>query len=97
MKSIEWYKRSKAWAYFTLAIFSFLMAIFTGIVDPSSLEGGGKGGFYLAVFTAVGSLLEPIFGQYGTSVVFLIITIFLLLIWYKKLNSIPNIECENKI
>ena len=85
MASSEWHIRAKAWGYFALAILALLMAIFTTIVDPSSLEGGGKGGFYLAIFTAIGSFLDPIFGQYGTSVVFLIISIFLLFIWYKKL------------
>ena len=92
MAQAEWNEKVKAWCFFTMAILSFLMAIFAGTVDLYSLEGGGKGGFYLAIFVAVGSLLSPIFGQYVTSVIFIIITLLLLLKWYKKIKRIPNIE-----
>jgi len=97
VKTIEWHKRAIVWGYITLAILAFLMAIFTAFVDLSSLEGGGKGGFYLAILIFIGSLLAPVFGQYGTSVVFLIIGIFLLFIWHKKRKHLINIEYNHLI
>ncbi len=90
LASVERYEKSKAWAFFALAILALFMALFAGIADLESLDSGGKSGFYFAIFVAIGSILEPVFGHYGTSVVFLIITLCLLLVWYKKLKRISN-------
>ena len=84
------YQRVVAWSYLFYALLALLMAMFSGLVDPQTMDAsGGKSGFYFAIFEVLGFPLEPIFGRYSTSAIFVIVSIGLLYVWrrkYKVLN-----------
>lgn len=96
MSKVESNQRVIAWGYFALGLMSFLMALFAALAGPDAdNNSGGKSGLYYAIFVAVGTIVEPIFGGYSTSAVFIFVGIILFLIWYRKFRNINGVARED--